>query len=269
MDGTGETRCTDRTDRRDDGDIDILLVGTKGQEIRRDAHHDIHQRKANDRRQETRQRLTNSRTRPAAASRRWHCSRSRYGSTSTGTASSTTSSATTPARCAAPLVWPFAWQSRRKAKAGEPHPSGVAAWFQCDEYVLGLDVFMDQTALMDVAERRRHANRKSQEPRHVECLLPVPIENAVERFAARVGENKDCAPFMARERQGPDRPCGIKVGCERVFVLKASQALGRWLFRGRSYYKHGRWVAVLSAAVKREFRAIADWFQHVLRRSCH
>ena len=39
---------------------------------------------------------------------------------------------------------------------------------------------------MDVAERRRHANRKSQEPRHIECLLPVPIEDAVERFAARV-----------------------------------------------------------------------------------
>ncbi len=49
---------------------------------------------------------------------------------------------------------------------------------------------MDETVLMDVAERRRHADRKSQEPRHIECLLPVPIENAVERFAARVGEKR-------------------------------------------------------------------------------
>ena len=108
-----------------------------------------------------------------------------------------------------------------------------------DEHVLRLDVFMDQTALMDVAERRRHANRKSQEPRHIEWLLPVPIENAVERFAARVGENKDCPSFVARERQRLGRPRWLKFGCERVFVLKASQTLGQRLFRGRSHHQKG------------------------------
>ena len=30
-----------------------------------------------------------------------------------------------------------------------------------DEHVLGLDVFMDQTALVDVAERRCHVNGKA------------------------------------------------------------------------------------------------------------
>jgi hypothetical protein len=122
---------------------------------------------------------------------------------------------------------------------------------------------------MDVAERRRHANRKSQEPRHIECFLPVPSENAVERFAARVGENKDRPPFVARERQRFGRPPGLKFGRERVFVLKASQTLGQRLFRGRSYCQEGRWIAVLPGAVKREFRALADWLQHVLRSSGH
>jgi hypothetical protein len=36
--------------------------------------------------------------------------------------------------------------------------SGVAAWLQGDEYILRPDVFVDQTALMDVAERRRQVN---------------------------------------------------------------------------------------------------------------
>ena len=68
----------------------------------------------------------------------------------------------------------LAWQPGRDAKAGEPDMAGVVAWFQRDEHVLGLDVFMDQTVLMDVAERRCHANRKSQEPRHIEWLAARP-----------------------------------------------------------------------------------------------
>ena len=55
----------------------------------------------------------------------------------------------------------LARQSGRDAKAGEPDMTGVAAWFQRDEHVLGLDVFVDQTALMDVAERRCQVNGKA------------------------------------------------------------------------------------------------------------
>ena len=47
----------------------------------------------------------------------------------------------------------LARQSGRDAKAGEPHVAGVV-----HEHVLGLDVLMDQTALVDVAERRCQAN---------------------------------------------------------------------------------------------------------------
>ena len=69
------------------------------------------------------------------------------------------------------------------------------------------------------------------------ALLPVPIENAVERFAARVGENKNGPSFVARERQRFGRPCGLKFGRERVFVLKASQTLEQRLFCSRSHYQ--------------------------------
>jgi hypothetical protein len=41
----------------------------------------------------------------------------------------------------------LAWQSGRDSKAGEPYLAGVV-----DEHVLRLDVFVDQTALMGMAE---------------------------------------------------------------------------------------------------------------------
>ena len=50
----------------------------------------------------------------------------------------------------------LAWQPGRDAKAGEPDMAGVV-----DEHVLGLDVFMDQTVLVDVAERRCQVNGKA------------------------------------------------------------------------------------------------------------
>jgi len=158
---------------------------------------------------------------------------------------------------------------RVDAESGEPHAAGVVAWFQRDEHVFRLDVFMDQTALVDVAERRCHTNRRSQEPRHIDCLRPVPIENAVERFAARVDENKNGPFFVACERQRFGRPRWLKFGRKRVFVLKASQTLEQRLFRGRSHDQKGHVVAALSGAVRGEFRAIADSLQHVLRRCCH
>jgi hypothetical protein len=97
----------------------------------------------------------------------------------------------------------------------------------------------------------------------------VLLQNAVERFAARVGEDKDRPSFVTGERQRHGRPCGIQLGCERVFVLKTSQTLGRRWFCGRSNRQKGRWIAALPAAVKSEFRSIADWLQDVLRRCRH
>jgi hypothetical protein len=39
-----------------------------------------------------------------------------------------------------------------------------------DEHVLGLDVFVDQTALMDVAERRRQVNGEAEEAGVIDAL---------------------------------------------------------------------------------------------------
>ena len=114
----------------------------------------------------------------------------------------------------------LARQPGRDTKAGEPYAPGVV-----DEHVFGLDVFVDQAALMGMAERRCQVNGKAEKTRQIERLLPLPLTNAVERLTARVGENKDGPSFVTRERQGLCRPLGLQFRCERVFVFEASQTL--------------------------------------------
>jgi hypothetical protein len=150
----------------------------------------------------------------------------------------------------------------------------VSAWVQRDEHVLRLDVFMYQAPLMDAAERRCHANCERQKSNWIErlCLVllkVVPLKNAVERLSARVGENQDCPSFVAAECNGLGRPRGLKFGCQRIFVFEASQTMGQRSFRRRSHDQKGHVVAALPGPVKREFRAIADWLQHVFGRCCH
>jgi len=128
---------------------------------------------------------------------------------------------------------------------------------------------MDQPALVSMAERRCQVSGKAQKMRQIERLLLALLKNAVERLAARVGENQDCPPFLTRERQRRGRPRGLKFGGERVFVFKTSQTLGRRRVYGRSDCEKGHRIAAPPGAVKREFRAIVDWLQHVLRCSCH
>ena len=101
----------------------------------------------------------------------------------------------------------------------------------------------------------------------IERLL-VPLQNAVERLTARVGENEDCPPLVTRQCDRLRRPRGLKIGCERVFVLQPPQTLGQRLFRGRNHYQDGRRVAVLSGAVKGEFRTFTDGLQKELGRFC-
>ena len=128
---------------------------------------------------------------------------------------------------------------------------------------------MDQTALVGMAERRCQVNGKAQKTLQIERLFSVPLKNAVERLTARVGENKNCPAFVSRERHGLGRPSGLKFGCERVFVFKASQTLGQRSFRRRSHDQKGHVVAALPGPVKHKFGPIADCLQQVFRSSFH
>jgi hypothetical protein len=95
----------------------------------------------------------------------------------------------------------------------------ATAWFQRDEHVLRLDIFMDQAALMDVAEGQCDVDRKPQKECHVEGLLLVPAQNAIQGLAAWVLEYKDRSPLVAGECDRLGGPSRIEIVCERVFVL--------------------------------------------------
>ena len=51
-------------------------------------------------------------------------------------------------------------------------------------------------------------------------------------------------------------------------MLQSAQTLGQRLFRGSSHYQDGRWVGVLLAAVKGEFRTFTDGLQKELGTFC-
>ena len=68
----------------------------------------------------------------------------------------------------------LARQSGRDAKAGEAYVAGAV-----NEYIFGLDIFVDQTTLVGMAERRCQVNGKAQEMRQIERVFPIPLQNAV------------------------------------------------------------------------------------------
>jgi hypothetical protein len=78
---------------------------------------------------------------------------------------------------------------------------------------------------MDLAECFRQTNGDAQKACQIERLPQVPLKNPIQWFTARVLKYEDRPPFVTRERQRPCCPCGIEVGCNRVFVLKPPETL--------------------------------------------
>jgi hypothetical protein len=76
---------------------------------------------------------------------------------------------------------------------------------------------------MDAGERRRQTNGQAQKASHIEWLFPVSFKNPVQGLTARIGNNQDCPPLLAREGERLGRPGGFEFGCEGVFVFKSSQ----------------------------------------------
>jgi hypothetical protein len=106
-------------------------------------------------------------------------------------------------------------------KARKPYVAVVV-----DEHVLRLNVFVDQTALVGMAERRCQVDGTAKEASQIERLLLVPLPKSVESPTARIGENEDYASFVTRERQRLGRPRRQKFGRERV--LSCSSRRRRW-----------------------------------------
>ena len=106
-------------------------------------------------------------------------------------------------------------------EADEPDVAGGI-----DEHVGRLDVFVYETAPMDLAECWRQANSDAQDAGQIERLVPeLPLKKQIQGLTARICEYQDRPALVTSERQRLGCPRGIEFGCERVFVLEPAKAL--------------------------------------------
>jgi hypothetical protein len=127
---------------------------------------------------------------------------------------------------------------------------------------------MYESVPMDLAERRRQADRDAQGAGQIERLSLASLKNQIQRIAARVFEYEDRSPFVTSERQRLGCPCGIDFGCERVFVFQPPETLRRRILCRHSHYKYGRLGAFLPTTVKGEFHTFPQRYELVPRRDC-
>jgi len=94
-----------------------------------------------------------------------------------------------------------------------------------DEHALRPNVFVDQTALVGMAERRCQVDGTAKEASQIERLLPLPLPKSVDSLTARIEENEDYPSFVTCERQRFGRPRRQKFGCERVLSSSSRRRL--------------------------------------------
>ena len=68
-----------------------------------------------------------------------------------------------------------------------------------DEHVLGLDILVYQTTLMNVAESRPEAQGDAQ--KSIEVEWPFLFKNEVERLTSRVRYYEDCPPVLVSQER--------------------------------------------------------------------
>ena len=80
-----------------------------------------------------------------------------------------------------------------------------------------LDVFVDEPALMKLAQSRGNSDSQAQEASY----LHGPTEQTIERLAAQIIEHQHGPTGVAHESQRPRRPCAVELIFQLVFVREA------------------------------------------------
>jgi hypothetical protein len=153
------------------------------------------------------------------------------------------------------------WRSRGGREA-TPKPVSPDAAGLVDQGIRGLDVLVDEALRVDLAKRRRQADRYAEKVRRIEAPH-VPLDEPIQGLATWIFKNQDHPPLMTRERERASRPRRVEFACQRVFVFKPSETLRRRLLRRHRYAQNGNMAATFLAAVKREAPALAEWLQRV------
>jgi|SRR5690348_10085545 len=87
-----------------------------------------------------------------------------------------------------------------------------------DDHVGRLDVLVNEAALVQLADRTRDGDRKSQELRYGQ--LPSQF---LQRLASLILECEDDASLVPRQGKGTQGESGVENGAQLVFALKSPQ----------------------------------------------
>src|SRR5262249_2296024 len=130
-----------------------------------------------------------------------------------------------------------------------------------------LDVLVDQTPAMELAQSGTQAHRGPQELSELGRLR----EQTTQRLSARVLEHEGGSVVVAGEQDWPDRPGAVQVCPQRVFVLEPTNELRCWMLRHRCQRQNGdrpRSARVpLRPSREHEVRVGANWVEGVLRKT--
>ena len=116
-------------------------------------------------------------------------------------------------------------QSGCNPESGDPRAAG-----DVNEHVRRLNVLMNQTTAVDLAERCRQADSDLQDAGQIERSSLVPGKNQIQGLTSAIFEYEDRPTFVTSERQWFGCPRWFKFGGERVFVLEPPEVLRRRLF---------------------------------------
>ena len=109
----------------------------------------------------------------------------------------------------------------RDRRDAMPNPvSRTCPSAQSHHNVSWLDVFVDEPALMKLAQSRGNSDSQAQEASYLHGLT----EQTVERLAAQIIEHQHGPTGVAHEGQRPRRPCPVELIFQLVFVREAIES---------------------------------------------
>ena len=122
-----------------------------------------------------------------------------------------------------------------------------------------LQVFVDDAALMDLADGRGDADGELEKPRRLHWLSKMPVE----RFAARILEDQHRPIAIANQFQGPRGPRALQVVLEPEFVGEPINAGRPWALGDQPQRQHATPRQLLVRPPSAIERALAVLPQHL------
>jgi len=129
----------------------------------------------------------------------------------------------------------LARKPRGDAEAGEPHFTVGAV----DQDIGGLEVLLDEAAVVGLAQGRGHADGDAQKGAGLDGLAEQPSE----RLSPGVLEHQHGPTAFAQELERPRRPGAVQLVFQFILTGEAVEDRGRGSFPSRVHNQHGVLIA--------------------------